>query len=197
MSGSAKANRFNIKRSVYAVITKDDATGVTCGKVEKFGDPMQVQLTPTYATGVLYGAGVKKEDMTKITGITMKFDVNKILIETRAVIGGHKYEDGILTEHKDDQAPDIAFGYEVEETGNHSEYVWLFKGKAKPIGSTVQQSTDNINFSTDSIDIGFIIREFDGKLKDSADTANASFTAEKAATYLDTVPGATLVTEGA
>lgn len=196
MAGSTKANRFNIKRSVYAVITKDDNTGVICGSVEKFGDPMQVQLTPTYATGTLYGGGVKKEDITKITGITMKFDVNKIPIETRAIIGGHAYEDGVLTESKDDQAPDIAVGYEVEETENHSEYVWLFKGKAKPVGSTVQQSTDNINFSTDSIDIGFVPREFDGKLKDYADTANAEFTTEKAATYLDTVPGATLITEG-
>lgn len=196
MNTSAKANRFNIKRSVYAVITKDDDTGVTCSAVKKFGDPMQVQLTPSYATGLLYGGGVKTEDMSKITGITVKFDVNKIPIETRAIIGGHKYIDGILTESPDDQAPDIAFGYEVEETGNHSEYVWLFKGRAKPIGSTVQQTTDNINFSTDSIDIGFVPRSFDNKLKDYADTANASFTAEKAATYLDTVPGATLVTGG-
>lgn len=192
MAGSVKANRFNIKRSVYTRIIKDDSTGVTHGPIKKFGDPMQVQLTPTYASGTLYGGGVKTEDITKINGITLKFDANKIPIETRADIGGHDYTDGVLTESADDQAPDIAFGYEVEETGGHSEYVWLLKGKAKPIGSNVQQSTDNINFSTDTIDIGFVPREFDRELKKYGDTANADFTTAMAEVFLDTVPGATL-----
>lgn len=186
------ANRFNIKRSVYAVITKDDATGVVHGPVKPFGDPMQVQLTPTYASGTLYGGGVKTEDMTKMNGITMKFDLNKIPIETRAEIGGHQIVTGVLVESADDQAPDIAVGYEVEETGGHRELVWLLKGKAKPIGSNVQQSTDNINFSTDTIDIGFIPRAFDKELKRFGDTANATFTETLADAFLETVPGATL-----
>lgn len=191
MGASAKANRINIKRSVYAVITKDDSTGVVHGPIKQFGKPMQIQLTPTYASGVLYGAGVKEEDLAMITGVTVKYDVNKIPIEVRADIGGHKIEEGVLIESKDDQAPDIAFGYEIVQTNGKVELVWLLKGKAKPFGSNVQQSTDNINFSTDSIDIGFIPREYDGEIKRFGDTANPDFTTAMADVFLDTVPGAT------
>lgn len=193
-SASVKANRFNIKRSVYALITKDDSTGVIHGPIKEFGEPMQVQLTPTYASGTLYGGGVKTEDITKITGITMKFDANKIPIEVRAEIGGHKYENGELVESADDQAKDIAVGYQVEETNGHSEYVWLLKGKAKPFGSNVQQSTENINFSTDSIDIAFVPRKKDKELKHFGDTANPSFTSTIAEAYLTKIPGATPAT---
>jgi phi13 family phage major tail protein len=194
MSNSAKANIFNVKRIVYAKILKDDTTAFNHGPIKNFGAPMQVALTPSYATGVLYGGGVKTEDMSKITGAALKADVNKVPIEVRADIYGHEYSGGELIVHKDDQAPEIAIGYEMEATGNNQEFVWLFKGRAKPFAKTVQQTTDNMNFSTDSIEIGFVPREHDGELKRDADTANPDFTSEKAATYLDTIPGGTLVT---
>jgi phi13 family phage major tail protein len=193
MPNSVKANVFNVKRIVYTVISKDDSTAFNFGPIKAFGAPMQVQLTPSYASGTLYGGGVKTEDMSKITGVALKADVNKVPIEVRAEIYGHEYTAGELITHKDDQPKEIAIGYEMESTGDNQEFVWLFKGKAKPFAKTVQQTTDNINFSTDSIEIGFIPREHDGELKRDADTANPEFTSAVAAVYLDTVPGGTLV----
>lgn len=193
MPTSVKANRFNVSRIVYAVITKDDLTNVTHSTIKKLGDPMTVQLTPSYATGTLFGGGVKTEDMSKMTGAVLKVDLNKIAIEDRAILGGHTYADGVMSEKAGDEAPEIAAGYEVEETGGNQELVWLLKGKAKPIASSVQQSTENISFSTDSLEIAFIPRIFDKKIKDFGDTANADFTAIMAAAYLDSVPGGTLV----
>lgn len=193
MGNSAKANRFNVKKIVYAVISKDDSTGYTHGPIKPFGAPMQVQYTPSYASGPLYGGGVKTEDISKLTGGVLKIDVNKIPIEVRAEILGHTYSEGVLKENKDDQAKDIAIGYELEETGGHRELVWFLKCKAKPFGNNVQQSADNINYSTDSIDIGVMAREFDGNFKNSGDTANGDFTAEKASVFLSTIPGGELV----
>jgi len=193
MPVSVKANRFNITRSVYAVISKDDATAVNHGTIKTLGEPMTVQLTPSYASGTLYGGGVKTEDLSMMTGATLKLDLNKIAIEDQAIIGGHTYALGVMSEKAGDQAPDIAIGYEVEETGNNKEFVWLLKGKAKPIASSRQQMTDNINYSTDSLEVGFVPRKFDKKIRDFGDTANADFTSIIAVTYLDTVPGATLV----
>ncbi|MDF2609047.1 MAG: phi13 family phage major tail protein [Lachnospiraceae bacterium] len=193
MSASVKANRFNVSRIVYSVISKDDETAYNYGPIKKFGDPMTVQLTPSYASGKLYGGGVVTEDHTKITGIALKVDVNKVPIEVRAEIGGHDYTDGVLTTNKKDQPKEIAIGYEVEQTGDNVEVVWLLKGKAKPFGNSVQQTTDNINYSTDSIDIGFMPTVFTGDIKKDGDTANEAFTAVVAAAFLDTIPGGTLV----
>ena len=184
-----KANRINIVNPVYAVVTKDDLTGVETGPIKSFGDAMQVQITPVLATGVLYGNGVQKENVSKLTGITVVFDANKVPVDVRTEILGNDYEDGVGTENKGDEAKDIAFGYKVEQTNGKAEYIWLLKGKAQPWTQTVQQSAENINFSTDSVPMNFVPREYDGEIRKFADSADSTFTAEKAAAWFNSVPG--------
>lgn len=193
MGNSVKANRINVSRIVYAPILKDTATEYTHGDVKELGKAMQVDITPSLAAGVLFGNGAKEEDLAKLTGIELKVDLNKVSIETRAELMGNAYENGVITESKSDQAIDIAVGFEVEQTGNNKELMWIFKGKVKPFANTVQQSTDNITFSTDSIAIGFVPRAIDGGIRAIGDTANADFTSVMASAFLESVPGNTNV----
>lgn len=190
MSGnvSKQANRINIKNPVFAILTTDTKDSISYGEVTSLGDAMQVQVTPTLSAGTLYGNGMQKENISKIVGIALVLDVNKVPIENRAKILGHTYASGILHVKPGDQAPYMAVGYEVDETNGATEYTWLFKGRAQPFNGTVQQSTENINFSTDSITINFIAREYDGELYQIADTANADFSQED---WMTSVPGAT------
>jgi phi13 family phage major tail protein len=187
---------FNVLRIVYAKVLKDDSTAYYYDAIKTLGDPMQVQLAYTMANAPWYGGGVKRGEITKITGAELQVDITKVSIETKADILGHEYASGVMTVNKKDQAPNIAVGYEMEATEGNREFVWLFKGKARPFGKNVQQSTDNINISTDALTIGFSPREFGGDLYVNADTSNADFTESVANTFLDTVPGGTLVTEG-
>ena len=69
-----------------------------------------------------------------------------------------------------DEAPYIAAGYKVEQTNGKCELIWLLKGRAQPINSSVQQSTDSLNFSTDSITINFIPRDYDNEIRYFADS---------------------------
>ncbi len=92
---------------------------------------MQVQLTPSLASGILYGEGAQSENIAKLNGIAAVLDVNKIAIEDRAEILGHKYENGILIEKAGDEAPFLAVGFEVEGTNKCNELVWLLKGRAQ------------------------------------------------------------------
>jgi phi13 family phage major tail protein len=191
---SGKANRFNIKRIVYAMVLEDTKTSFKHGPIKEFGKPMQVQFTPTVATGTLYGAGVKEEDISRLTGGELALDINKVFIEVRAEIYGNTYTDGTLHEVVGAQPKDIAIGIELEETGDNRELCWFFKGKPRMGAQTTQQSTDNINFSTDSITVGLVQRTFDGRLRSFGDTANTEFTKTVADAFLDTIPGGTLVT---
>lgn len=195
-NASVKANRFNIKKIVYALISKDDTTAYNYGTIKTLGAIMSAQFTPSYAEAPLYGGGIITDRVSKLTGGTLKVEVNKIPIENRAEIYGHTYASGVLTITKDDQAEDIAIGYEIEQTSSKRELVWLFKCKAKPFGNNNQQSTNSINYSTDTIDFDVMAREYDGKIKADGDTANADFTDALATVFLDTIPGGTLVTEG-
>jgi phi13 family phage major tail protein len=196
MPESVKTVRFNVSKLVFAVILEDTVTSFKHRPIKKLGEPMQVQLTYTLATGTVYGGGVKQFNPTKVTGATLQLDINKIPIETRAEIYGNAYENGILSVGKNDKANKIAIGYELEaesDTGIKKEMEWIFKGDPQPFGKTTQQTTDNINFSTDTMTINFVPRGLDGLIKKEADTANSAFTAEAAEAFLSTIPGGTLV----
>lgn len=179
MNKSKKANRINVKNIVYALLLSDTSEGVSYGDVKSLGAAMQVQLTPSLSSGTLFGDGVQQENIAKLNGIAMVIDVNKVPIEERAVILGSEYKDGVLIDKAGDEAPYIAVGYKVEETNASVELVWLLKGRAQPFNSTAQQSTENINFSTDSISINFIPRDFDGVVRYFADSANDSLTSKQ------------------
>lgn len=185
---SKKTNRINIKNMVYALLTSDTTAGAEYGEVKPLGKAMQVQLTPSLASGVLYGEGAQSENIAKLNGMATVLDVNKIAIEDRAEILGHKYENGILIEKAGDEAPFLAVGFEVEGTNKCKELVWLLKGRAQPFNGTMQQSTDSINFSTDSITINFVPRDFDGELRYFADTANTALTTKQVEDWFKTGP---------
>jgi len=187
---SSKSNRINIKNAVYCLVTADDKSGTTYGEVKSMGAVMQVQVTPGVSKGTLYGNGVKTENMSRLNGITVVVDVNKIYVEVRSELMGNTMDNGVVVEAAGDEPPYIAMGYEVEQTGGKSEYIWLLKGQAQPINSNVQQSTDNIQFSTDSMTIEFIPRESDGSLRYYGDAANQDFTDKQAKTWFDQGPSA-------
>lgn len=190
MNTIKKAYRINVENLVFAILEQDKVDLVQYGAVKKMSEAMQIQLTPSVATGELYGDGVKQSSIAKLTGIVGVFDVTKIPINVRAEILGNKYENGVLIESKDDIPPYIAVGYKVpQDMPGVAEYIWLLKGRAQPYGSTIQQTTENINYSTDTITIDFVTREFDGAIKHSADSADSTFTKEMADTWFDNVPG--------
>lgn len=186
-----KSNRINVKNLVFAVMVNDDSTDTEYGEIASFAKAMQLQLSPEVSTGDLYGDGVKQESIAKLTGISVVADVNKVPIDVRAKINGNTYENGVLIEKEGDEAPYIALGYEVEQTNKTSEYIWLLKGKAQPYASTVQQTTESINFSTDSITINFMPRESDGEIRKFGDSAADDFTKEMAEAWFKEVGGGT------
>lgn len=188
MANIKKTARINVKNMVYAIITKDDRDGAEYGEIKPFAKAMQIQCTPSIATGTLYGDGVKQEVISKLTGLTVVADINKLAIDTRTELLGITYVDGVAVEKAGDEPKEIGLGYLVEQTNNSAEYIWLLKGRPQPYASTVQQQTDNINFSTDSITIEFVPREYDEAMRVFADSADETFTADKQATFFDSVP---------
>lgn len=185
---SAKSNRINVKNLVYCLLTSDDASGVEYGDVKPLAKAMKVEVTPSQATGVLYGDGVQQENIAKITGLAASIEANKIPIEDKAAIQGHKYENGVMIIGKDDQAPYVALGYQIEGTNNYSEYVWLLKGRVQEGKQNGSQATDKINFTTDNMTINFIPREYDGYMEFTGDSSNADLYEDQAEAWFKEGP---------
>lgn len=191
MAEVKKTARINVKNMVYAVLEKDDTQTVEYGPVKPFAKAMQIQVTPSVSSGTLYGDGIKQEVIGKLTGLTVVADINKLNIDVRTEILGITYENGVATDKAGDEAKEIALGYLVEQTENTAEYIWLLKGRPQPYASTVQQQTDNINFSTDSVTIEFVPREHDEEIRKFADSADPAFTKEMQDKWFLNVPGST------
>lgn len=186
---SKKEYRVNVRNLVYALITSDTEEKTVYGEVKRFASARQIQLSPTIAQGDLYGDGAKEKSYSKITGYDVQVDVNKVPIEVRADLYGHRItSDGLLIINADDQSKEFALGYEVEQTGTTKEVCWLLKCSAQPFGNTTQQSETNINYSTDSLKISCVKRLSDGNFQALGDTAFEGFTEEKAKTFLKAVP---------
>ena len=163
-------NRINIKNLHYAKITGDDESATTYDTPVHVLGAMQIALTPSVATGTLYGDGVIRDELAKQTGIGVQLDLNKLPVVHRAAMLGNTLKNGVLVENEADTPPEMALGFEVEQTGGKSEFVWLLKGKMAPITNTIQQTTENVNFSTDTTTMTFMPRKSDGDIKYYADT---------------------------
>lgn len=185
----AKSFRINIKNLVYAKLLTDTKAECTYSDVKELAGLKSIQLTPTVANGEDYNNGVKDFSMSKITGYELSVESSKIPVDKRSELLGHTINsDGVLVIGADDQPIDIAVGYEIENDGNRRELVWLLKGKIQPFGQTVNQSEKDIKVASDSTKFVFVVRDFDRKFQAVGDTSISSFTAEKANTFLDTVP---------
>lgn len=186
---SKRAYRMNVRGMVYAIVVSDSEAGTVYGDVKPFASARQIQISPTIATGEIYGDGAKEVSISKTTGYDVQVDINKVAVEVNAEIYGHTINsDGILVIGERDQPKELALGFEVEQDGNEREVVWLLKGSPQPFGNTVQQTQNDISFSTDSIKISFVKRQSDGNFYVMGDTAYEGFTGEAADKFLLSVP---------
>lgn len=193
MQTSEKGYKINITNPVYCLVTTDDASGTTYGDVKSFGEAQEIQVTPSVASGQLFGNGAQVDSSSKLTGISVSFQTTKVLIEARQEIFGEEVQDGVVITKAGQMANYIALGYEVEQTNGKSQYVWLLKGRPAPMNESVAQSTDNVTYSTDTIDINFVRRDSDKALKYFADLSNPDFSDDQASKWFLTGPSAPVV----
>lgn len=187
---SEKVYKINITNPKYCKVLSDTAEGTTYGEVKEFGEAMEMGITASVATGQLYGNGVIQDASSRLTGMTASYSTTKIPVEVIADIYNYKVTDGILQVEAGKQADYIAIGYEVEQTSGKNEYVWLLKGRPRPMNETIKQSEANIQYSTDSIEVDFVQRKSDKMLKYFADAAHPDFTEKQAKKWFEAGPSA-------
>ena len=187
-STSKQAYKINIKKPVYCEVLTDTAEGTTYGDVKSLGDAQQIQVTAVSSTGQLYGDGAIVDSSAKLTGLTVVLNTTKVAVEARADIYNYTVTNGVVQVKAGVQAKYIALGYEVEQTSGDSEYVWLLKGRPQALNENVQQSENNITYSTDQMTIDFVKRVSDDMLQYFADAANADFTAAQAEKWFTNGP---------
>lgn len=185
---SDQSYRINITNPVYCEVVSDTKEKTTYGTVKSMGEAQEIQVTSSVASGKLFGNGALVDAISLLTGFTVSMNLTKLKVEVVADIYNNTVTDGVVQVKAGTTPKQIAMGYEVPQTNGKSEYVWLLKGSPRPRNFTVKQSEDNINYSTDTIEIDFVKRNSDDMFKYFADESYPDFTEEQAEVWFKEGP---------
>lgn len=184
-----KGFKINIKNLHYALLTKDDETGVEYGEITKIPGLMEITMTPSVAEGQLYGDGAIRDKETLLESIAVAMNLNKLPLKVRAEWQGYQYEGGVVEEGIDNKPPYLALAWEIETTEEGSELVWLYKGKLTPPTDELRQREGGITYNTNNTNIVFIPREYDGKIRKFADGNDETIDTTVIENWFKSVPG--------
>lgn len=185
----SKGYKINIKNLHYAILTKDDETGVEYGTITKIPGMMEITVTPNVVEGKLYGDGQVVDQESTLESLGIALNLNKLPLKDRALMRGNSYEAGELEEGVDDKAPYLALGWEVETTTGKPELAWAYKGKMTPPTDELRQREGNITYNTNNTNFLFIPREYDSKIRRLADGNDESIGPTVIANWFKKVPG--------
>lgn len=185
----SKGYKINIKNLHYAILTKDDETGVEYGEITKIPGMMEITVTPNVVEGKLYGDGLLVDQESMLESLGVALNLNKLTLKDRAALRGNTYTSGELEEGADDKAPYIAMGWEVETTTDKPELAWLYKGKMAPPTDELRQREGNITYNTNNTNFLFIPREYDKKIRRLADGNDESIGESVISNWFTKIPG--------
>lgn len=177
--------QVGLKNLHYALLTKDDETGVTYGTPTKIAGAINAKISPKSNTETLYADDGPAETATALGEIEVEIEVSDLPLAVQAALFGHKLENGVLTKNASDTAPYVAIGFQSKKSNGKYRFVWLYKGKFELPEQEYQTAEDKPSFQTPKAKGTFIKRVFDNDYQVIGDEDETGFTA--GATWFDKV----------
>lgn len=179
--------KINVKNVHLAKVTKSPEGVISFEKPEHIVGAMQIGRNPQLASGQLYGDGKVQHETSKKVKYELNVDLNKLPTMWRRYMEGVKVVAGVESGTSEDDPNHFAIGWEVEKTGGFKELVWFIYCQANPIQETINQSEDNINYSTDSITISALEEDSLGRFYTLIDTEDKEITEKMAEDFFKKV----------
>ncbi|GAB6174506.1 hypothetical protein JCM15765_39840 [Paradesulfitobacterium aromaticivorans] len=161
----------------YALLTKDDETGVTYSAPVKVAGAINAKITPKSNSETLYADDGPAEVATALGEIDVELETKDLDLNTQAALLGHTVTDGAIIRKASDNAPYVALGFKSKKSNGNFRYVWLFKGKFMPPDQEYATQEDKPKFQTPKIKGSFIRRDNDLAWQVVGDEDEAGFSA--------------------
>ena len=173
MPGVVHSTAISVENLVFATLT-DEALG-TYGSVTPIAPIINVKVTPSSSSDVLYADGRAVERVSTVGEIGVEFEIQDFPLSVQAVLLGHTLDpiEGVMTYASADIAPYVALGFKIKKANGKYRSVWLLKGNFEEPGEEAETRGEKVKFSTPKIKGGFINRS-DGKWKYVADEDEGS-----------------------
>lgn len=186
----AVSSTVGLKNMVIAPVTADTEESTTYGELQKVAGAIEATITPeNNDPNVQYFDDVEGDVLYPDPELTFTTRLADLPLIIQEMIFSNKIDDnGVLIRTASDKPGYFAVGFMSEKANGKYRYVWLFKVRAKPVTETyATKEGTTITRQTGEVEWTAIKRTSDGCYQAIADEGESGFTAEKAATFLDTV----------
>ena len=184
------ASTVGLKNMVIAPLEVDTEETLTYGDLQLVAGAIEATITPENADpDVQYADDIEFDVLYPDPELSFNTRMADIPLTIQEMIFGNKVdENGVLVRTASDRPPYYAVGFKSEKSDGTYRYVWLYKVRAKPVtesyatkeGTTVTRQTGEVQWTA-------IKRTHDGRYQAVADEGQNGFTAEKGATFLQSV----------
>ncbi len=184
------SSTVGLKNVVIAPLTADTEETLTYGELQLLAGAIEASITPENAEpDVQFADDVEFDVLYPDPELSFKTKMADIPLQIQEMIFGNQIdENGVLIRTAQDKPPYFAVGFKSEKSDKSFRYVWLYKVRAKPVTeSYATKEGKTINRQTGEVEWTAIKRTHDGRYQAVADEGQNGFTAEKGATFLQTV----------
>jgi phi13 family phage major tail protein len=182
----------------FAVLTKDDATGVTYSAPLEMGAGINLSISPQTSSATMYGNDQAIATESSISAIEVEVEIDQLTSDVmNQLLGIQKTADGVLKFNANTTAPYVALGFRAPLSGgvNNFRHVWLLKGQFALNEDSFATKGDQVEFQSRTISATFIPRIFDAEYRFQVDTSDLPVGKESIATdWFTAVYDPTIVT---
>ena len=184
------SSTVGLKNVVIAPLTEDTETSHTYGELQLMAGAIEASITPENADpDVQYADDIEFDTLYPDPELTFSTSMADVPLAIQEMIFGNQIDDnGVLIRLSTDKPPYFAVGFKSEKANHKYRFVWLYKVRAKPVTeSYATKEGKSITRQTGEVEWTAIRRTHDNQYQAVADEGENGFTAEKGATFLESV----------
>ena len=151
----------------YAIMSKDDETGVTYGNFVSIPGLNHIEVTPNSNTATNYGDNAPMEVATAMGDVTIAIDSVLLPQKDEAALLGHEIDSTTkaMIYNAEDEAPYVAIMFTGLNADGKRSFVKVLKVKFQEIAETYDTKTDTPNFQNPHIEGAAAVRIYDKQWK--------------------------------
>ena len=184
------SSTVGLKNVVIAPLTVDTEETLTYGSLQLLAGAIEASVEPANADpDVQYADDAEFDVLYPDPELTFKTKMADIPLTVQEMVFGNEIDNnGVLIRTSTDTPPYFAVGFMSEKSNHKYRYVWLYKVRAKPVTENyATKEGTKVTRQTGEIEWTAIKRTHDGHYQAVADEGENGFSAENAATFLQSV----------
>jgi phi13 family phage major tail protein len=180
-----------LKNLYYALLTKDDSTGVAYGAPQKIAGVINAKVAPNADSLTVYADDGPSEQIFQLATINVDLETKDIPLDVLAALLGHTVSGGMIIKKDTDIAPYVAIGYQSTKNNGKNRFMWLLKGKFTLPDVVDKTKADKASAQTAKISGSFMRRDFDNQWQRVTDEDLSGFIASVGQNWFTSVEQAT------